>query len=284
VSQGKIGNINSPFPDDMDIPATRVRKYGNPPFRVAVLHGGPGAPGYMALVARELAQVTGIVEPLQTMNSLEGQISELRAQLAEHADIPVALIGSSWGAVLALILTAREERLVRKLILVGSAVFDAFHSSQIEARRMSRLDTGKQQRYETLKVELKMAAPTDSRRLMKEWGEIILEADAYDPLTWDLEVLDLQDDLHKKVWSDFVALRDHPTLLESELSKIDVPVLVLHGEFDPHPIEGIHPFLESCLRDVRFHTLSECGHYPWIERRARSGFFDILLREVLPVF
>jgi pimeloyl-ACP methyl ester carboxylesterase len=216
------------------------------------------------------------------MDTLEGQISELRTQLAEHADVPVTLIGSSWGAVLALLLAAREEKLVRKLILVGSAVFDAQNSSRVEARRISRLDAGKRRRYETLKMELEMATPADSRRLMKEWGEIILEADVYDPLTTDLEALDLQYDLHKKVWSDFVALRDHPTRLGGELSKINVPVLVLHGEFDPHPMEGIRPFLESCLRDVRFHTFPECGHYPWIERRAKSEFFDILSQEVSP--
>jgi pimeloyl-ACP methyl ester carboxylesterase len=267
----------------MDIPAATVRKYGKPPFRVAVLHGGPGAPGYMAPVARELAQVTGVLEPLQTTDSLEGQISELRTQLADHADVPVTLIGSSWGAVLALILAAREVKLVRKLILVGSAVFDAQNSSRVEARRMSRLDAGKRGRYEALKMELEKATPAGSRRLMKEWGKIIFEADAHDPLTTDLEVLDLQYELHKKVWSDFVVLRDHPTRLGSEFSRIDVPVLVLHGDFDPHPIEGIRPFLENCLRDVRFHTLSECGHYPWIERRARTGFFDILLREISPL-
>ncbi|HOT01736.1 MAG TPA: alpha/beta hydrolase [Acidobacteriota bacterium] len=32
-----------------------LRTYGRPPYRVAVIHGGPGAPGCMAPVARELA-------------------------------------------------------------------------------------------------------------------------------------------------------------------------------------------------------------------------------------
>ena len=50
-----------------------VRKYGSPPYRVAVLHGGPGAPGYMAPVARELAKTTGILEPLQSEDSLAGR-------------------------------------------------------------------------------------------------------------------------------------------------------------------------------------------------------------------
>jgi hypothetical protein len=34
-----------------------LRKYGEEPFEVAVIHGGPGAPGEMAPVAGELAQM-----------------------------------------------------------------------------------------------------------------------------------------------------------------------------------------------------------------------------------
>jgi hypothetical protein len=39
----------------------------------AIIHGGPGAPGSMATVARELASDWGIMEPLQTVTSLERQ-------------------------------------------------------------------------------------------------------------------------------------------------------------------------------------------------------------------
>src|SRR5712692_10060037 len=51
-----------------------LRLYGQSPFTVAVLHGGPGAPGTMAPVARELATEWGVLEPLQTADSLDGQV------------------------------------------------------------------------------------------------------------------------------------------------------------------------------------------------------------------
>lgn len=257
-----------------------IRKYGKRPFRAAVLHGGPGAPGYMAPVARELGKVVGVLEPLQTRDSLDGQIEELKDQLTAHADSQVTLIGSSWGAVLALFLAAREGANVEKLMLIGSAVFDAESSARIEPLRLERLDAEKRKRYEMIVAELKKGESANSDALAKEWGDIIFDADVYDPLTRDLEVLEVQYELYKKVWSDFVALRDVPGLLRSQFSKIDTPTVVIHGEFDPHPVEGIRPFLESCLRDVRFHILPECGHYPWIERRARGEFFDILRGEV----
>ena len=50
-----------------------LRKYGNAPFNVAVIHGGPGASGEMAPVARKLSSNWGVLEPLQTEASLDGQ-------------------------------------------------------------------------------------------------------------------------------------------------------------------------------------------------------------------
>jgi len=50
-----------------------LRKYGKPPFKVAVVHGGPGAGEETAPVARELSLAWGVWEPIQTATSLEGQ-------------------------------------------------------------------------------------------------------------------------------------------------------------------------------------------------------------------
>ena len=46
--------------------AEKVRLYGKAPYRVAVVHGGPGAAGEMAPVARRLGAACGVLEPLQT--------------------------------------------------------------------------------------------------------------------------------------------------------------------------------------------------------------------------
>ena len=257
-----------------------TRKYGQAPYRAAVLHGGPGAPGYMASVARELAQDFGVLEPLQTEKSISGQVAELKAQLQANSDCPVTIIGSSWGAVLALFIASQYGELVNKLILVGSAVFDAENSSKIEARRMSRLTVDQQRRLVCLKKELDKATVETQTKLMNEWGDLIFDADVYDPETKELEVTGADFDLHARVWAEFVALRDRPGYLKSEFSKIDRKVVVIHGEYDPHPIEGIRPFLESCIGDISFNILPHCGHYPWIEKRAKKRFFEILKTEI----
>jgi len=265
--------------DHKNFPYNTVRKYGNPPYKVAVIHGGPGAPGYMAPVARELSKMAGVIEPIQTRDSLMEQIEELEKQLADYSNPPVTIIGSSWGAVLALFLGARKNITLEKLILIGSAVFDAESSSRIEKIRMARLDVENRQRFEEIQYRLAQAKNEDLGKIAKEWGDIFFNTDIYDPLTTDLEVIEVQYEIHKKVWADFVALRDRPGFLKEEFSKIDTPAVVIHGDYDPHPIEGIRPFLEDCLTDVRFYILPNCGHYPWIERFAERQFYNILRKE-----
>jgi pimeloyl-ACP methyl ester carboxylesterase len=257
-----------------------VRKYGKPPFTVAVLHGGPGAPGYMAPVGRELSQIVGVLEPLQSKQSLDEQVEELKDQLVDNTDGPATLIGSSWGALLALFLAARERSCVKKIILVGSAVFDADSSAKIEPCRLERLTEKQRQRYTAIMSNLDQTFDNNQSDVADEWGRIFFTTDVYDPITTNLETLEVQYELHKKVWSDYVALRDRPGYLKSEFSSIDVPTVLIHGDYDPHPIEGIRPFLEECLSDIHFHILPECGHYPWIERRAREKFFNIVKNEM----
>ena len=79
-----------------------VRYYGKEPFQVAVIHGGPGAPGSVAAIARELSMNYGVLEPIQTKTSLEGQVLELYGVLKAFGDLPVTLIGHSWGSMVSI--------------------------------------------------------------------------------------------------------------------------------------------------------------------------------------
>ena len=68
----------------------------------------------MAPVARELASDMGVLEPLQTANSVDGQVEELKNVLEKYGNPPLILIGFSWGAWLSYIFDcpvsfAREE-------------------------------------------------------------------------------------------------------------------------------------------------------------------------------
>lgn len=55
-----------------------VGVHGSPPYRIAVVHGGPGACGSLARMAEELSQRMdqGVLEPIQAAGTLEGLTDE----------------------------------------------------------------------------------------------------------------------------------------------------------------------------------------------------------------
>jgi len=258
-----------------------LRVYGNRPFDVAVIHGGPGAPGEMAPVARELSSVRGVLEPLQTETTLEGQVSELKAVLETNGDLPVTLIGFSWGAMLSFIFAARYPSLVTKLILIGSGAYEGRYAADIMKTRLDRLSEGERDEALALMEALNDPAVNDRNTPFARLGELISRADSYDPLPHDSEILEYRYDIYQGVWEQASELRSSGKLLRLG-ERIQCPVVAIHGDYDPHTAEGIRAPLSRTLRDFRFILLEKCGHCPWIERNARDVFYSIL-KEELPL-
>jgi len=256
-----------------------LRKYGNKPFSVAVLHGGPGAPGEMAPVARELSSIMGVLEPLQTATTLEGQVRELKAVLEKNAALPVTLIGFSWGALLSFIFTARHPSFVNKLILVGSAPYEGKYAANITQTRLSRLSAEERKQALSLMQTLNDPAVADKNTPLARLGKLLSRADAYDPLPYDDEILECQYDVFQGVWEQASQLRSSGKLLELGKS-IKCPVVAIHGDYDPHPAAGVVEPLSHILKDFRFILLEKCGHRPWLERSARDRFYHILKQEL----
>lgn len=255
-----------------------LRKYGKSPFSIAVIHGGPGSPGEMAPVARELSSGGGVLEPLQTAVSLEGQVLELQKVLNENGDLPVILIGWSWGAMLSFIFTARYPAIVKKLILVGSGVFEEKYATRIMKTRLSRLSEEERSEVQALLAAMDDPAITDKNIPMSRFTELISRADSFSPLSHKSEVLECQYHIFQSVWKDAEKLRDSGELLELG-KQIKCQVTAIHGDYDPHPGEGVQGPLSRVLKDFRFILLEKCGHHPWIECMARDRFYQILKKE-----
>ena len=255
------------------------RIYGSSPFSVVVIHGGPGAPGHMAPVARELSEQWGVLEPLQCESSIEGQVQELRAALNQYADLPVTLVGSSWGAMLGWIFSAKYPDLIRKLILVGSGVYEDAYAAGIIETRLKRLGEQKANDARMLLEALKSPLTTDKNLIMAELGKLFTSADAYNPLTLDTENLEVRHDIFQSVWNEAKKLRSSGELLNLG-EYVECPVIAVHGDYDPHPAEGIKEPLSKVLRNFQFILLEKCGHLPWIEKEARDVFYKILREQL----
>lgn len=257
----------------------QFRKYGKAPYNVTVIHGGPGAPGEMAPVARELSRNHGVLEPLQAESTLQGQLRELRSVLDENGNLPVILIGYSWGALLGFIFTARNQASVKKLILVSSGVFEERYAATITKTRFSRLEHRDRIALDSLLLTLNDPNGKDKNRLFQMAAEIIARADTCDPLPYKREVAEYQFDIYEKVWDDARKLRRRGDLM-SMGNHIQCPVVAIHGDYDPHPADGVCQPLSRVIKNFKFILLEHCGHCPWIERAAKDRFYRILAEEL----
>ena len=110
-------------------------------------------------------------------------------------------------------------------------------------------------------------------------GKMFSKADSYDPIPHKSFVLGCQYDIYKHVWEQAAEMRREGRLLEYARD-IRCPVVAIHGDFDPHPAEGIRRPFSRILKDFRFILLEKCGHTPWIERKTKNIFYDILNQEL----
>lgn len=254
-------------------PREALRRHGQPPYGVAVLHGGPGAAGEAAPVARELAaRGYGVLEPFQSAQSVVGQVRELKDILEQYGTPPLALVGCSWGAWLACLLAAEFPALVSRLVLVGSGPFTAEDAAQILPRRLARLSDADALLLKKSLETKDLGDPATRDRVM----ELLARCDSYNPLPQG-DAVDFDPRIYEGVWPQAAELRRSGELLR-RVRTLQCPVVAIHGVDDPHPAAGVEVPLKAALRDVRFVPLERCGHQPWAEREARSAFYRELER------
>lgn len=256
-----------------------LRQYGEKPYRIVVVHGGPGAPGELALLAHELGRSAGVLEPLQSEDSVDGQVDELHEIIDKTGCVPVILIGWSWGAWLSLITAARFPEDVKKLILVGSPPFEDSYAEMIMKTRLDRLDEHQKCVVAEYQRVLDDLTAPDKDEILKRFAAIMATADTYDPISSEDSVIECQSDTYIKVWSEAKRLRSSGELIDMA-GVIRCPVIAIHGDYDPHPAEGVRRPLLRAVQDFRFILLENCGHRPWLERQARDSFYCILEQEL----
>ncbi len=124
----------------------KTRRYGTTGPLVLVLHGGPGAPGHMAPLARGLEDAFQVIEPFQrgsgdeplTVTRHVEDLAELIREEGEGAR--PALVGSSWGAMLALAFAAEHPDLAGPLVLIGCGTFDPVAREKMRSIIAARWD------------------------------------------------------------------------------------------------------------------------------------------------
>ncbi len=258
------------------------RKHGTAPYTVAVIHGGPGAPGTVAELAMGLSERSGlgVLEPLQTSMSIEGQIGELRRMLKKHGKLPVSLTGHSWGAWLAFMFAARYPSYVKKLILVASGPFEERYASTIMQTRLERMSESEIEEYLHLSSSMSDPSVTNKNHVFAKFGKLISAADSFDFVPYEGTNTGFMHDVNRSIWNEASYLRRSGKLLNMG-EQIKCPVMAIHGNHDPHPFEGVKAPLSKVIKDFRFMLLDNCGHYPWQEKHAYEDFYQMMKKELV---
>lgn len=255
---------------------TRVRRYGPAPSRHALVHGGPGAPGMLAGLARDLAGLgAGVLEPLQSATGIDAQVRELADLVRREHPGPWTLIGSSWGAMLTVFVAQRYPELIRRIVLIGCAPFDRDGGTRTDAARRQRMDPAQLAQLEQLEQIVDGDDPVAASTAFARLADLLLAVDHHHPIVDHLEVIAHQREVFAAVWGQVERRRQDGTLLDTSRA-LRCPVVVLHGTYDPHPLDGVVGPLRALAEDLRVEVLDDCGHLPWLERDARERFLDVL--------
>lgn len=253
-----------------------VRHYGDSGPLVLVLHGGPAAVGDVAPVANGISGAFHAVEPWQRGSggsplTVARHVTDLRELATDLGrDSPVALVGHSWGAMLALCYAANYPSKAGPIVLVGCGTFDQASRSTMQGIIEERMDDGVRDAIRRLSDDTIDPAEQFIRTL-----KLTRHIFDYDPIgpyadKEEFEPFDLK--AHDETWSDMRRLQ-HDGTVPKQFEAIESPVLMMHGQYDPHPGKMIRDSLLPFLPQLEYQEFECCGHSPWIEKSARELFF-----------
>lgn len=254
----------------------KIREYGIAGPIVIVLHGGPAAPGHMAPVARGLADSFRVLEPWQRGSgreplTVERHVQDLHELISSRCGrTRPALVGSSWGAMLALAYAAAHPDSAGPMALVGCGTFDPEARARLHGTIADRMDDDLHRRIERLTDEI----PDPDQRL-EATGDLLLPLYSYDLYTTDTETEAVDARAHEETWADMLRLQSEG-VYPAAFGAIKVPVIMLHGAVDPHPGRMIEAGLKPYIPQLEYTEWERCGHYPWLERGVQREFFTVL--------
>jgi len=234
------------------ISGLRVRTHGSAGPIVIALHGGPAAAGSALDLAAGLADQFRVLEPWQRGSGAEPltvarHVEDLHALvLALPLPQRPVVVGESWGAMLALAYAAAHPQNVAALGLVGCGTFDLASRARMA---------------ETLAARRSNRRPYDYAPLAPPYEDVLPEP--------------FDGTAHAQTWDDMVRLQCDGFYPQA-FTAIRAPVLMIHGDHDPHPGAMIRDSLEPYLPKLEYRELERCGHSPWIEQFVRDEFFATL--------
>lgn len=259
---------------DKILPLT-TREYGSSEPFIFVLHGGPGAPGYMAPVCVRLGRDFRVIEPFQRASgdiklTVEQHIDDLAKVIACYTKEKVAIVGHSWGGMIGLAFASKYPELVDRLVIIGCGTFDKSSRAVMEKTRNDRIDMKTAERIKAVSEQYE-----DKDERLGALGAIYQQIDSYELIRSSAKKFRCDALGHEQSWTDMMRLQDEG-VYPAEFAKIDSPVLMMHGGYDSHPGSMIAANLREHINQLKYVEFDNCGHYPWLEKASINQFYDSL--------
>ncbi len=254
----------------------RIRFHGDHGPLVITLHGGPGAAGSAIRLAQGLSCNFRVIEPWQRPSgeiplTVTLHIEDLHSLiLSRCSGEKPALVGSSWGAMLALAYAAEHSETINSMVLVGCGTFDKASREVIVQKRRQKI-ADYISKYPEHEADLQL----DIGAQMMKWHGM---TDAYETLPIDdptlaSEPFDMQG--HIETWQDMLRSQEMGIYPQS-FTSVKIPTIMLHGADDPHPGTMIRDTLKRYIPHLHYHEFPRCGHDPEIEKYAKDDFFAVM--------
>ncbi|MFC2133676.1 alpha/beta fold hydrolase [Bacteroidota bacterium] len=247
---------------------------------LVIVHGGPGL-GYEYLLpsflnlADEFRLIfydqrgCGQSAPFTDADSnfsFNTFIEDLEGIRKEFGIEKMNLIGQSFGALIALNYVLRYTDNVKSLLLLEPAPGSSEHLPRIGKTINERLSP---EEKEELNIIIQSEDFSDfNPSSFKKFMNLRLKTYYYDKTKFNPEKLNyFTRDRVEKFFTSAAYLQ--PFLINfdfyNESVNIKVPVLIIHGEYDPIPTDAINRLHES-LQNSEYHLIEECGHFVHIEK------------------
>jgi proline iminopeptidase len=251
---------------------------------IILLHGGPDFDhNYLLPDMDRLADVFRLIyydqrgrgksaENVQPVDvSIQSEIDDLE-DLREYLQLEqAAVLGHSWGALLAMEYAIRHPNRVSHLILLNTAPasHDDYLLFQHDRRAKAPDDVEMLRELASRPAYAEGDLEAEAKYYRVHYRATLRPPDLLDRLMEHLRMGSTTESVLKaraiedRLYDDTWRSSDYDLL--PKLKRLRVPTLVIHGEYDLIPVECANHIAQA-IPGARLVALSDCGHFSYIER------------------